>query len=77
MLGPRPIPKDFDEMRVQFSEYATHQEYLVKKVDELDTDVKEVKRLVFQVKWAIVGAAVVLTAGQMGLLEMLGAVLFK
>lgn len=64
-------------MRVQFSEYATHQEYLVKKVDELDTDVKEVKRLVFQVKWAIVGAAVVLTAGQMGLLEMLGAVLFK
>ena len=64
-------------MRVQFSEYATHQEYLVKKVDELDSDVKEVKRLVFQVKWAIVGAAVVLTAGQMGLLEMLGAVLFR
>ena len=49
MLGPRPIPKDFDEMRVQFSEYATHQEYLVKKVDELDTDV-------------LVGAGVGLTA---------------
>lgn len=77
MVTPRPIPKDFDEMRVQFSEYATHQDYLVKKVDELDTDLKEVKRLVFQVKWGIIGAIVVLVAGQMGLLNMLGALLFK
>jgi hypothetical protein len=73
----RPIPKDFDEMRVQFSEYATHQDYLVKKVDELDGDVKEIKKLVFQVKWAIVGAAAVVVAAQTGLITLFMEVVFK
>lgn len=77
MQGPRPIPKDFDEMRVQFSEYATHQDYLIKKVDGLDEDVKEIKKVVFQVKWAVVGAAAVIVASQTGLINLFMTVVFK
>jgi len=76
-MAPRPIPKDFDEMRVQFSEYATHQDYLVEKVNELDGDVKEIKKLVFQVKWAVIGAAAVVVASQTGLIDLFMSVVFK
>ena len=76
-MAPRPIPKDFDEMRVQFSEYATHQDYLVEKVNELDGDVKEIKKLVFQVKWAIIGAAAVVVVSQTGLISLFMSVVFK
>ena len=64
-------------MRVQFSEYATHQDYLVEKVNELDGDVKEIKKLVFQVKWAVIGAAAVVVASQTGLIDLFMSVVFK
>lgn len=69
-MQTRPIPKDFEEMRVQFSEYATHQDYIMKSVDALETDMKEVKRLVFQVKWTIIGGVAVVVAGQMGWIHL-------
>ncbi len=50
------VPEDLEEMRVQFYHYATQQHYILDKVNQLEPDVKDIKRTLFQIKWFLLGA---------------------
>jgi hypothetical protein len=69
------VPEDLEEMRVQFYHYATQQHYILDKVNQLEPDVKDIKRTLFQIKWFLLGGVVILLAQQIGLWPVLAAIL--
>jgi|TARA_R110000824_G_scaffold210281_3_gene396131 hypothetical protein len=69
------VPEDLEEMRVQFYHYATQQHYILDKVNQLEPDVKDIKRTLFQIKWFLLGGVVILLAQQTGIGPVLAAML--
>jgi hypothetical protein len=76
MQGDIPkVPEDLEEMRVQFYHYATQQHYILDKVNQLEPDVKDIKRTLFQIKWFLLGGVVILLTQQIGVWPVLAAIL--
>lgn len=50
--------KSVHELEVEFTEWKTQQKHIVKRVDELHSDMSDVKKAVFQAKWMLVGGIV-------------------
>ena len=76
MQGDIPkVPEDLEEMRVQFYHYATQQHYILDKVNQLEPDVKDIKRTLFQIKWFLLGGVVILLTQQMGIWPVVAAML--
>jgi len=50
--------KTIHELEVEFTEWKTQQKHIVEKVDQLHSDMSEVKKAVFQAKWMLVGGLV-------------------
>ena len=69
------IPKDLEEMRTQFYHYAIQQHYILDKVNQLEPDVKDIKRTLFQIKWFLLGGVVILLTQQTGVWTGLAAML--
>ena len=69
------VPEDLEEMRVQFYHYATQQHYILDKVNQLEPDVKDIKRTLFQIKWFLLGGVVILLTQQIGVWPVLAAML--
>mgnify|MGYP003145390432 FL=1 len=69
------VPEDLEEMRVQFYHYATQQHYILDKVNQLEPDVKDIKRTLFQIKWFLLGGVVILLTQQIGVWPVLAAIL--
>ena len=61
---------DIDEIRMQVMAHEIHQQYMKSTVDKMNADVREIKRVVFQVKWGIFGFILYALASQFGLLNM-------
>jgi hypothetical protein len=60
------------DLEIEFTEWKTKQDHLVRHVDELHDDMKEVKKAVFQAKWMLIGAVVVIGLTNSGsLLELI------
>ena len=51
--------KSVHDLELELVKFQTQQDHLVKSVDTLQRDMKEVKVTLFQAKWMIVGALVV------------------
>jgi len=51
--------KSVHDLELELVKFQTQQDHLVKSVDTLQKDMKEVKVTLFQAKWMIVGALVV------------------
>ena len=69
------IPKDLEEMRTQFYHYAIQQHYILDKVNQLEPDVKDIKRTLFQIKWFLLGGVVILLSQQTGIWPVIAAML--
>jgi|TARA_R110000744_G_scaffold197160_2_gene316468 hypothetical protein len=69
------MPKDLEEMRAQFYHYAIQQHYMLDKINQLEPDVKDIKRTLFQIKWFLMGGVVILLAQQTGIWTVLAAML--
>ena len=50
--------KSLHELEIEFTEWKTQQKHIVDRVDQLHTDMSDVKKAVFQAKWMLVGALV-------------------
>jgi hypothetical protein len=50
--------KSVHELEVEFTEWKTQQKHIVKRVDELHSDMTDVKKAVFQAKWMLVGGII-------------------
>lgn len=48
--------KSLHELEIEFTEWKTQQKHIVDRVDQLHTDMSDVKKAVFQAKWMLVGA---------------------
>jgi hypothetical protein len=51
--------KSVHDLELELVKFQTQQDHLVKSVDTLQKDMREVKVTLFQAKWMIVGALVV------------------
>ena len=58
-------------MQIEFAEWKSKQDYLVKHVDELRADMTDIKRSVFQAKWMMIGALTMIAASSTGILTQL------
>ena len=65
--------KSVHDLELELVKFQTQQDHLVKSVDTLQKDMKEVKVTLFQAKWMIVGALVV--AGLMNSETLMEAVI--
>ena len=45
------MEKNVQSLQIEFAEWKSKQDYLVKHVDELRADMTDIKRAVFQAKW--------------------------
>ena len=52
--------KSLHDLEIEFTQWKTQQTHIVQRVDQLHTDMSEVKKAVFQAKWMLVGAVVVM-----------------
>jgi len=52
------MAKTVHELEVEFTEMRTTQKHIYSKVEELHTDMRDVKKALFQAKWVLVGAVV-------------------
>ena len=52
--------KSLHDLEIEFTQWKTQQTHIVQRVDQLHTDMSEVKKAVFQAKWMFVGAVVVM-----------------
>lgn len=52
--------KSLHELEIEFTQWKTQQTHIVQRVDQLHNDMSEVKKAVFQAKWMLVGALVVM-----------------
>tara|TARA_R110000772_G_scaffold174202_1_gene286104 strand:- start:3598 stop:3837 length:240 start_codon:yes stop_codon:yes gene_type:complete len=68
-------PSSLEDLRVEFTHYATQQTYIIKDMEELKKDVSEIKKTVFQVKWAVLGGVGVYVLQAMGFLEFLKSIM--
>jgi len=59
----------FEDLRVQFTHYATQQTYIIRDMEDLKEDVSEIRKTVFQVKWAILGGLGMYVLHAMGFIE--------
>ena len=50
--------KSLHELEIEFTEWKTQQKHIVNRVDQLHSDMNEVKKAVFQAKWMLVGALI-------------------
>lgn len=50
--------KDLHDLEIEFTEWKTQQKHIMSKVDELHSDMTDVKKAVFQAKWMLAGALV-------------------
>jgi len=66
---------ELEELRMQVNAHAIHQQYMQATVEKMNGDVREIKRVVFQVKWALVGCAFALISAQFGLFQAIKALL--
>lgn len=69
------IGVDLEDLRIQVNAHAIHQQYMQATVEKMNGDVREIKRVVFQVKWALVGCAFALISAQFGLFQAIKALL--
>jgi hypothetical protein len=65
--------KSVHDLELELVKFQTQQDHLVKSVDTLQKDMKEVKITLFQAKWMIVGALVV--AGLMNSETLMNAII--
>ena len=65
--------KSVHDLELELVKFQTQQDHLVKSVDTLQKDMKEVKVTLFQAKWMIVGALIV--AGLMNSDTLMNAVI--
>jgi hypothetical protein len=65
--------KSVHDLELELVKFQTQQDHLVKSVDTLQKDMKEVKVTLFQAKWMIVGALVV--AGLMNSETLMNAII--
>ena len=68
-VKPIKAADNFEDLRVEFTHYATQQTYIIKDMEELKEDVSEIKKTVFQVKWAAFGGVGVYILHAMGFIE--------
>lgn len=66
---------NFEDLRVQFTHYATQQTYIIRDMEDLKEDVSEIRKTVFQVKWAILGGLGMYIMHAMGFIEFVKKVL--
>ena len=52
--------KSLHELEIEFTQWKTQQTHIVQRVDQLHSDMSEVKKAVFQAKWMLIGAVVVM-----------------
>jgi len=50
--------KSLHELEIEFTEWKTQQKHIVDRVDQLHSDMTDVKKAVFQAKWMLVGALI-------------------
>jgi|TARA_R110000824_G_C15184022_1_gene674060 hypothetical protein len=60
------MEKNVQSLQIEFAEWKSKQDYLVKHVDELRSDMTDVKRSVFQAKWMIIGALTMIAVSNTG-----------
>lgn len=65
--------KSVHDLELELVKFQAQQDHLVKSVDTLQRDMKEVKVTLFQAKWIIVGALVV--AGLMNSETLMSAII--
>jgi hypothetical protein len=66
---------ELEELRMQVNAHAIHQQYMQATVEKMNGDVREIKRVVFQVKWALFGCAIALIAAQFGVVQAIKAMI--
>jgi|TARA_R110000772_G_scaffold261869_1_gene380564 hypothetical protein len=49
---------ELHELKIEFTEWKTQQKHIMSKVDELHSDMSDVKKAIFQAKWMLVGGVV-------------------
>ena len=52
-------PKDIHELEIEFAEWRAQQKHIKDTVDIMHTEMKEVRKAVFQAKWMLAGALIV------------------
>ena len=60
------MEKNVQSLQIEFAEWKSKQDYLVKHVDELRSDMTDVKRSVFQAKWMMIGALTMIAVSNTG-----------
>jgi|TARA_B110000503_G_C7074286_1_gene382236 hypothetical protein len=65
------MEKNVQSLQIEFAEWKSKQDYLVKHVDELRADMTDIKRSVFQAKWMMIGALTMIAASSTGILTQL------
>jgi peptidoglycan hydrolase CwlO-like protein len=60
------MEKNVQSLQIEFAEWKSKQDYLVKHVDELRSDMTDLKKAVFQAKWMLVGALTVIAVSNTG-----------
>lgn len=60
------MEKNVQSLQIEFAEWKSKQDYLVKHVDELRSDMTDIKKAVFQAKWMLVGALTVIAVSNTG-----------
>ena len=63
------MTQTLDELRIRVHEHAIHQDYMQKTVEKMNVDVRDIKRAVFQVKWALVGGVIFYIANLIGFVD--------
>jgi hypothetical protein len=60
------MEKNVQSLQIEFAEWKSKQDYLVKHVDELRADMTDIKRSVFQAKWMMIGALTMIAVSNTG-----------
>ena len=60
------MEKNVQSLQIEFAEWKSKQDYLVKHVDELRSDMTDLKKAVFQAKWMLVGALTIIDVSNTG-----------
>jgi len=74
-VKPIKAADNFEDLRVECTHYATQQTYVIKDMEDHKEDVSEIKKTVFQVKWAVLGGVGVYLLHAMGFIEFVKKIL--
>jgi hypothetical protein len=69
------MEKNVQSLQIEFAEWKSKQDYLVKHVDELRADMTDIKKAVFQAKWMLIGALTVIAVTNTGAITELLALI--